>query len=153
MMTRHNPERAMFDRATLDPRALDAATRQIGDRWTLRIVGALLDGGRTFGELTSDVEGIAPNILTTRLRALQRTGLLTAEPYERRPLRVRYTLTEPGRRLAVTLGTLADWGARREGRAAGRYHEACGGPVELRPWCPTCERLVDDDETPDVVWC
>ena len=33
--------------------ALDAAARRIGDRWSLRVVGALLDGDRTFGELAA----------------------------------------------------------------------------------------------------
>src|SRR4029450_1132663 len=84
-----------------------AAARRIGDRWSLRVVGALLDGERTFGELAADVDGIAPTILTARLRALQRQALVTAVPYERRPVRMRYSLTAPGRRLAAAMAPLA----------------------------------------------
>ncbi len=51
--------------------ALDAAARMIGDRWSLRLVGVLLDGDRTFSELSGDVGGIAPTILTARLRTLR----------------------------------------------------------------------------------
>ncbi|MET0147286.1 MAG: helix-turn-helix domain-containing protein [Ilumatobacteraceae bacterium] len=133
--------------------ALDVAARSVGDRWSLRVVGALLDGGRTFGELGADVDGIAPTILTSRLKALQRLGIVTAVPYERRPPRMRYTLTEPGRRLAGAIATLADWGAHREGHPASRRHDTCGTPVELRAWCPTCERTVEDDHASDLIWC
>lgn len=133
--------------------ALDAAASRIGDRWSLRVIGALLDGEHTFGELTGAVDGIAPTILTARLRALQRLSLVTAVPYERRPLRMRYSLTEPGRRLGAAIASLAEWGADREGHGPLRVHEACGSSVELRPWCPTCERSVVDDTAADLIWC
>ena len=136
-----------------DPRALDAAARRIGDRWSLRVVGALLERDHTFGELADAVDGIAPTILTARLRALQRMALVTATPYERRPPRMRYALTEPGRRLAGALASLAAWGADREGHGPTRVHPACGTPVEDRPWCPTCERVVTDDVTDELIWC
>jgi DNA-binding HxlR family transcriptional regulator len=134
--------------------ALDAAARRIGDRWSLRIVGALLDGERTFGELAAEVDGIAPTILTARLRALQSLALVTATPYERRPLRMRYGLTEPGRRLAAAIAALAEWGAARDGGER-PVHRACGTPLEHRPWCPTCDRPVDDPDDPGeaLVWC
>ena len=138
---------------TVKPDALDAAARRIGDRWTLRIVGALLQGDRTFGELAGDVSGIAPTILTARLRALQSMALVTAMPYERRPLRMRYALTDPGRGLAAAIATLAEWGASREGTTAERpVHRPCGTPIETRPWCPTCDGPADDD-VDDLIWC
>ena len=43
---------------------LGEALAAVGDRWTLLLVEALLDGSRRFGELEAAVEGIAPNILT-----------------------------------------------------------------------------------------
>src|SRR5438270_875147 len=49
--------------------ALADALATVGDRWTLLIVATLLDGPRRFGELQDEVEGIAPNVLTRRLRA------------------------------------------------------------------------------------
>ena len=60
--------------------ALDAAARRIGDRWSLRVVGALLDGERTFGELAAEIDDVAPTILTARLRSLQGLSLVTATP-------------------------------------------------------------------------
>jgi DNA-binding HxlR family transcriptional regulator len=136
-----------------DAQGLDAAARRIGDRWSLRVIGVLLDGDHTFGELAQAVDGIAPTILTARLRALQRLSLVTAVPYERRPPRMRYSLTEPGRRLGGALTSLAEWGARREGHGPARVHASCGSTVEDRPWCPTCERIVVDETADDLIWC
>jgi len=136
----------------IDNMSLDDAVRRIGDRWSLRLIGALLDSDRTFGELAEQVDGIAPNILTARLKSLQGQALVVATPYERRPVRMRYALTEPGRRLASAIASLAEWGARREGRGHAARHDACGTALETRPWCPTCERTVEADESTDVIW-
>lgn len=126
----------------VDNQSLDIAARHIGDRWTLRLVGALLDDDRTFGELAAEVDGIAPTILTARLRSSQRLGLVVAVPYQRRPVRMRYSLSAAGHRLAGAIGALEAWGADRDGRRPGRVHATCGTPVESRPWCPTCDRAV-----------
>ena len=132
----------------------------MGDRWSLRLVGALLDDERTFGELAAAVDGIAPTVLTARLRALQRMALVTATPYATRPLRMRYALTDPGRRLAGSISALEQWGATREGDAPAAMHVECGTAVETRPWCRTCDRPVDGETAvpPDgaderLVWC
>ncbi len=125
---------------------LDVAARLVGDRWSLRLVGALLDGDRTFCELAGQVNGIAPTILTARLRTLQRVGLLTAAPYETRPVRMRYSLTAPGQRLAAAIATLAEWGGAREGASGAPVHRRCGTPVVTRPWCPTCDEPIDPSE-------
>lgn len=133
--------------------ALDRAVARVGDRWTLLLVAALLGGPRRFGELAGAVPSIAPNILTARLRQLARHGLVLATPYSRRPLRMAYELTPEGSELAGALTLLSSWGARHDGDdALARRHDACGTAVELRPWCPTCDRPVDDDETDDAAW-
>src|SRR5215203_6186087 len=85
------------------------AVARIGDRWTLLVVAALLEGPRRFGELTEDVRGIAPNILTRRLRHLEGEGLVVARAYSERPRRFVYELTASGRELAGALRLLAQW--------------------------------------------
>jgi DNA-binding HxlR family transcriptional regulator len=124
--------------------ALATALERIGDRWTLLVVAALLDGPRRFGELEVVLGGIAPNVLTDRLRKLEREGLVVAERYSQRPPRFVYELGAAGRELAGALRLIADWGARRAGGEAPRHAE-CGTPVEARWWCPTCERAVESD--------
>src|SRR5215218_10846104 len=91
---------------------LEAALDRVGDRWSLLIVEALLDGPRRFNELGEAVAGIAPNILTDRLRRLERERIVVATPYQQRPPRMSYALTADGRDLASALRLLADWGAR-----------------------------------------
>jgi DNA-binding HxlR family transcriptional regulator len=92
---------------------LEAALERVGDRWSLLLVDALLAGGRRFGELREELPGLAPNILTERLRRLEREGIVIATPYSTRPPRMEYSLTGDGRDLASALRLLADWGSRR----------------------------------------
>lgn len=125
---------------------LEAALDRVGDRWSLLIVEALLDGPRRFGELSDALPGIAANILTDRLRRLERAGILRSSPYQERPTRLAYTLTADGRDLASALRLLADWGARRSTDAEPLRHDACGTPLEARYYCPTCTTLVDTTE-------
>jgi DNA-binding HxlR family transcriptional regulator len=126
--------------------ALADALATVGDRWTLLVVAALLDGPRRFGELQEAVEGIAPNVLTQRLRQLERNTLVLARPYSERPPRFEYELTAAGQELAGALRLLAGWGARNAEGANAPRHAVCGTPMEARWWCPTCERPVADDE-------
>src|SRR5437899_8123901 len=54
---------------------LAEAVARVGDKWTLLVIDALLDGPRRFGELEQAVAGIAPNTLSQRLRELEAEGL------------------------------------------------------------------------------
>lgn len=130
--------------------ALVRAVERVGDRWVLLIVAGLLDGPRRFGDL-GDGLGVAPNILTARLRQLEEDGLIVARPYNQRPVRHEYALTGPGRELAATLAHLSEWGARRRGGpSTAPFHSRCGTTLEVRPWCPTCDRTVEGDEAADA---
>jgi len=140
---------------TTDLPALDAAAARVGDRWTLLVVARLLDGACRFGELQSSLPGLAPNILTKRLRTLEEEGLVVAEPYSSRPLRVAYRLTGPGAALADALRLLTQWGAEHPGSGrptAPLLHQSCGTPVEARWWCPTCASVVVDHDASDLAW-
>jgi DNA-binding HxlR family transcriptional regulator len=124
--------------------ALSAALDRVGDRWSFLLVEALLGGPRRWSDLSERVPGIAPNVLSDRLRRLERDGVVLAEPYSDRPLRHTYGLTPAGRELAGALRLLTDWGAREEGVAA-PGHPACGTPMEARWHCPTCDVTVEED--------
>lgn len=132
--------------------ALEDAVRRVGDRWTLRLVDALLPGPQRFGDLLALLDGLAPNILSRRLKALEADGIVTATPYSERPQRVVYALTASGAELAGVLRLLAQWGASHGGGGAAVPHARCGSALEARWWCPTCERAVDDSEAPELDW-
>jgi len=131
---------------------LATALRVVGDRWTLQIVASMLDGPKRFGELSASLDGIAPNVLTARLRHLERDGLVAATPYSRRPVRLAYALTDAGRELGDAIALLAAWGAHQIGAAEGPVHDACGTALETRPYCPTCDRAVDAGRPEPVRW-
>jgi DNA-binding HxlR family transcriptional regulator len=152
------PMASTTDRAaTPSASPLGAALERVGDRWSLLVVEALLEGPRRYNDLLESLIGIAPNILADRLRRLERERLVVARPYSERPPRMDYSLTADGRDLASALRLLADWGARRaasptgvEGAHEPLRHDACGTPLEARWYCPTCAVAVADDEAPDT---
>jgi DNA-binding HxlR family transcriptional regulator len=127
------------------------ALARVGDRWTLLVVAALLEREQRFNELQEDLDGIAPNVLSGRLKSLVEQGLVVSRPYSERPPRFVYELTESGRELAGALRLLADWGARSAGQAEPLRHAACGTALEARWWCADCEQIVDDAADDDVV--
>jgi DNA-binding HxlR family transcriptional regulator len=135
-------ESATRDRA---PSALAEALARVGDRWTLLVVQALLPGARRFNELLEEIPGIAASILSERLKRLERDALLVSRPYSERPTRAAYQLTAEGMELAGALRLLAQWGARHALAAEGPVHPACGTPLEARWYCPTCDRLVEEE--------
>ena len=124
---------------------LAEALASVGDRWTLLVVEALLGGPQRFNDLLGQIPGIAANILSERLKRLEREGLLIARPYSERPPRAAYQLTAEGTELAGALLLLAQWGARHTDPADTPRHLTCGTPIEARWYCPTCDCLVDDE--------
>lgn len=127
--------------------ALDRALGRVGDRWSLLVVAALLDGPGRYADLAAAVPGIATNMLSQRLRHLEAERLVVAVPYSERPVRYAYELTEAGRSLAGALRLLAQWGAEAgdaDGPLRPPVHDACGTPLEARWWCPTCDQPAID---------
>jgi len=126
------------------PSALAEALARVGDRWTLLIVQALLGEPRRFNDLQADIPGIAPNILSERLKRLERDALVMSRLYTERPPRAAYELTAEGQELAGALRLLAHWGARHAVPSEVRHPE-CGTPLEARWYCPTCDHLVEGE--------
>jgi DNA-binding HxlR family transcriptional regulator len=90
-------------------RALDV----VGDRWTLLIVRELLlQGPCRFTDLRNGLPGVAPNLLSTRLKELEAAGLITRQDAPPPIATALYTLTETGQALAPALKALGLWGLR-----------------------------------------
>ena len=129
---------------------LDEAVDRVGDRWSLLLVEALLPGARRFNELLEAVPGIAPNILSHRLKRLEQKGVLVARSYSDRPPRQSYELTDAGQELGGAIRLLADWGARAAPGAEPLHHAECGTQLEAQWYCPSCERMIPDGEATDL---
>lgn len=80
----------------------------IGDRWTLVLVRHLLGARRGFQELRKRT-GIAPRVLSARLRQLAAAGFVESVSDG---ARAAYALTEQGRSLAPIVGAIARWWIR-----------------------------------------
>jgi DNA-binding HxlR family transcriptional regulator len=131
-----------YDQACPVARSLEV----VGDRWTLLIVRDLLRGTQRFQDLLESLAGIAPNILSDRLKWMEERGLVTRELYQDRPPRAQYTLTERGRELRVVVGALAQWGTQHVDRRASLVHATCGHEVRLHYECPDCGGQVQGSE-------
>jgi DNA-binding HxlR family transcriptional regulator len=92
-------------------RTLDVA----GDRWTLLIVRELTPGPRRFTDLIDGLPGISRKLLTERLRALERDGIIARRELPPPAARQVYELSDDGRDLATAMAPLIAWGARRIG--------------------------------------
>ena len=92
-------------------RTLDA----VGDRWTLLIVRELMAGPRRFTDLLDGLPGVSRNLLTERLRALERDGIIARQDLPPPAARQVYDLTDDGQDLADAMLPLAAWGVRRMG--------------------------------------
>jgi DNA-binding HxlR family transcriptional regulator len=129
---------------------LAQAAERVGDRWTLLIVNALLSSGKRFNDLLEGVPGIAPNVLSQRLKHLEREAIIVARPYSKRPPRLAYELTASGRELAGVLKLLAHWGSRAGDETEPLRHSECGTPLDARWYCPTCARPVEEDVAAEI---
>lgn len=72
----------------------------------------LVNGKSRFSEFLESPEGISTNILSDRLALMEEAGLVTSLPYQTRPKRLEYQLTEMGLGLLPVLQELCRWGNR-----------------------------------------
>lgn len=82
---------------------------QIGDKWSLLIIFALVDGPDRFNALKSRIEGISQRMLTQTLRDLERDGFVERTVYPEVPVKVVYELTDLGKGLAKPAWGLVSW--------------------------------------------
>lgn len=68
-----------------------------------------MDGTKRFGELKRDLGDITQKVLTSNLRAMEKSGLLTRNVYAQIPPRVEYSLTAVGYRLKPVFDSMAEW--------------------------------------------
>jgi DNA-binding HxlR family transcriptional regulator len=83
----------------------------LGDRWTPLVIREMSIGSTGFNEIHRGIPRISRTLLSQRLRAMERRGLLLREPAARGQS-VRYTLTEPGQALVPIVWTIGQWAAR-----------------------------------------
>ncbi|TDO99751.1 winged helix-turn-helix transcriptional regulator [Marinomonas balearica] len=82
---------------------------QIGDKWSVLLLFALVEGPDRFNALKARVVGISQRMLTQTLRDLEREGYVNRTVYPEVPVKVEYELTALGRNLVQPLYQLVSW--------------------------------------------
>jgi DNA-binding HxlR family transcriptional regulator len=94
----------------VDPCPIEPVVDLVFGRWTSQVLWALAHTGRLrFTELQAQVPGIAPKVLTERLRQLERDGFITRTYHREIPPRVEYEMTALGKSLVPVFRTLTKW--------------------------------------------
>lgn len=92
------------------PGCVQAALTILGDKWSPLLLGLLVEGAKTFGELETTLTGISPKTLSERLARLVAEDVVSKHMYNQHPPRYRYELTEKGQGLQEILRAMAAWG-------------------------------------------
>ena len=113
----------------------------IGDRWTLLILRDCFLRVRRFEEFQARL-GITRPILAGRLRKLVKDFVLAKVPYQERPLRYEYRLTQKGLDLYPIVMSIVHWGdvhmSGRKGRPLLHEHTSCGKTFDPVMICSEC---------------
>ena len=120
-----------------------------GEPWSPLVLRDVWVGINRFDDIQRDL-GIARNVLRDRLSRLVDEGLLERRPYQERPPRSEYRLTQKGRDLWPVLHALLRYGDRwyaPDGPPRRIVHGECGGEADDRRICTKCGEPL---ELPDV---
>ena len=128
----------------MTPRSCSIATALgvLGEKWSLLVVRELSLGVHRFDEIQRNT-GAPRDILASRLRRLEETGVLERRIYQERPLRHSYHLTACGQELRPILLSLGEWGERWTPQVNGyEWVHECGEVLEVEHTCKACDGAV-----------
>ncbi|WP_424529379.1 winged helix-turn-helix transcriptional regulator [Sphaerisporangium viridialbum] len=115
----------------------------LGDRWSTTILAAAFLGIRRFIDFQGEL-GIAPSVLTERLKRFVELGVLQTDSYRL------YRLTDKGLAFFEVFAFLADWAQRElpapEGSGPTITHRPCGAALRPVLLCRACERPLERRE-------
>jgi DNA-binding HxlR family transcriptional regulator len=95
--------------------AVNYGVEVFGDRWSLLIIRDIVFGGKkTYGEFLKSEEGIATNVLASRLAFLEEQGILSRAPSPDDRRKDFYTLTEKGLDLVPIVLNIVLWSAKHD---------------------------------------
>lgn len=126
----------------------------VGDRWTMLILRSAFLRTRRFDEFQQQI-GLTSHLLANRLNKLVKMGVMEKKPYQQRPVRYEYRLTEQGRDLYPVLQSLVAWGDKwldgGKGAPVEYVHQRCGHKYRPMMVCSECKEPLDPREvTPRV---
>ena len=99
-----------IDINSLPPCPVETTLTLISDKWKVLILRDLMNGTMRFGELKKSIGHVTQKVLTSQLRQMEESGLLSRKVYAEVPPRVEYTLTDLGYSLKPILDAMLTWG-------------------------------------------
>lgn len=87
----------------------------IGERWSLLVVRELIEGPKRYTDLVAGLPGVSTNILASRLRELEASGIVRKRKLPPPAASTVYELTEYGAELEEVVYAMARWGVRTLG--------------------------------------
>ncbi len=94
---------------------INFALETFGDPWSLLLIRDIVYfGKKTYGEFLASEEGMATNILASRLARLEEQGILMKKPSGQDKRKEEYVLTEKGLDLIPVLVEMANWSAEHD---------------------------------------
>lgn len=94
-------------------RRFQASAELAGRKWNAAILLASARGASRFSEYRALVDGISDRLLTSRLKELEREGLIVRDVQPTTPVSITYTLTASGFQLISLLHPLVNWSRAR----------------------------------------
>jgi DNA-binding HxlR family transcriptional regulator len=95
-----------------------AALALLDAKWSVDIIFLLASGMRRHARLVDNIPGLSKKVLTSTLRKLERSGIVSRHVYADIPVRVEYTLTPLGWQLTEPLMALYEWAVAHESELA-----------------------------------
>src|SRR5215471_19264543 len=114
----------------------------LGERWTLLIVRDLFTGPKKFHDLLNSLAGVAPGVLSHRLKILEEHDIIKRRLYTEHPPRAEYALRERGLDLRPVIRALAVWGSKHLHPELTLVHDRCETAIEMAYYCPSCNELI-----------
>jgi DNA-binding HxlR family transcriptional regulator len=82
---------------------VDNTFKIIGKKFTVLIVRNMMSNQTRFNQFIESIEGMNPKTLSTRLKEMEKNGLIHRKIYHETPIRIEYYLIEKGKHLKSIL--------------------------------------------------
>jgi len=105
---------------------------RVADKWTVLVLGILVQRPTRFNQLRREIEGLSQKVLSQTLKNLERDGLVVRKAFPTVPVTVEYSVTPLGETLASKMGALLEWAEANAGQiveAQARYDAADNATV------------------------
>ena len=103
---------------------------QFAGKWTVLVVRVLGRGPRRFNALRRDVGEISQKVLTSTLKDLEESGLVSRTVTPTKPPQVEYALTDLGRDFLIPVRSLAEWVVANAARIEAARSAYAGQPTD-----------------------